>query len=518
MTAFVAAIERWARTAGERPATRMGGRCRTWAQSADRVARLASALHRLGARHGTRVAILAANSDRYLEVIHACWWLGAVPVPLNVRWAAVELADALDDADVAILFADAPLVATAVSARARCLRLTHVIALDASVAGKPDLETLIAGAEPIAAQPAPADAPAGIFYTGGATGRSKGVVHTASSLWAAAALGAAGMRVPDQPVYLHAAPMFHLGGLMPAFMTTALGGTHLFVEAFRPALVAAAVRTAGASFTALVPVMIAMLVEDDGFDPADYASLALVQYGGGAIGSGLREKLSVVLPGVRFEQGYGQSEVGGGISTLPHAVMAALDAADPRRRSAGRAYDGVELLVADPDGRPVPPDVVGEFRIRSPGAMAGYLNRPAETAATLVDGWVRTGDAGYLDAGGFIFVCDRLKDVVRPGGENVFSAEVENAVLAHPAVRESAVIAVPDERWEERVHAVVTLRDGAALTLDELQAHCRDRIAGYKIPRSLEIVAAMPLSGAGKIMKAVLREPHWRGRGRMQRE
>ena len=515
MTFFVSAIERWARTAGDHPATIMGGRCRSWAQSADRIARLASGLRGLGAHERATVGILAANSDRYLDVIHACWWLGAVPVPLNVRWAPVELADAVDDGEIEILVADGSL-ATAMALRGRCPRLTHIISLDATAADALDLEALIAAAAPIPPQPAPVDAPAGIFYTGGATGRSKGVVHSARSLWAAANIGAAGMRVPARPVYLHAAPMFHLGGLMPAFMTTALGGTHVFLKAFRPALVAAAVRATQVSFTALVPVMIAMLVEDDGFDSDDYASLQLVQYGGGAIGSALRERLSTLLPDVRFEQGYGQSEVGGGISTMPHALTITLDAADPRRGSAGRPHDGVEVMVAHPDGQPALPNVVGEFLIRSPGAMTGYLKRPDETAATLVDGWVRTGDAGYLDSDGFIFICDRLKDVVRPGGENVFSAEVENAVLSHPAVKEAAVIAVPDERWEERVHAVVTLRAGAAVTLDELQAHCRDRVAGYKIPRSLEVVAAMPLSGAGKIMKSTLREPHWQGRGRMQ--
>jgi acyl-CoA synthetase (AMP-forming)/AMP-acid ligase II len=516
MTFFVAAIERWTQTAGGDPATIMGVRHRSWAQSADRVARIASVLHGLGARQGATVGILAGNSDRYLEVIHAAWWIGAVPVPLNVRWAPVELADAINDSEIEILVADESLAA-ATALRERCPRLTHVISLFATAADALDLETLIAAAAPIAPQPAAADAPAGIFYTGGATGRSKGVVHSTRSLWAAASIGATGMRVPDRPTYLHAAPMFHLGGLMPAFMTTALGGTHVFVEAFRPALVAAAVRATQVSFTALVPVMIAMLVRDDGFDIGDYASLELVQYGGGAIGSALREKLSLVLPRVRFEQGYGQSEVGGGISTMPHELTISLGAADHRRGSAGRAHDGVEIVVTNPDGQLVPPGVVGEFRIRSPGAMTGYLKRPDETAAALVDGWVRTGDAGYLDSGGFIFVCDRLKDVVRPGGENVFSAEVENAVLCHPAIKEAAVIAVPDDRWEERVHAVVTVRAGATLTLDELQAHCRDRIAGYKIPRSLEIVAAMPLSGAGKIMKSALREPHWHGQGRMQR-
>jgi long-chain acyl-CoA synthetase len=219
----------------------------------------------------------------------------------------------------------------------------------------------------------------------------------------------------------------------------------------------------------------------------------------------------------RFEQGYGQSEVGGGISTMRHDVLTALAADDPRRGSAGRLHDGVEMVVTDEDGQTVPPGVVGEFRIRSPGAMMGYLNRPEETAATLVDGWIRTGDAGYLDGDNFIFVCDRLKDVVRPGGENVFSAEVENALLSHPSIASVAVIAVPDERWEERVHAVITVRGDTAPTLETLQGHCRERIAGFKIPRSMEVVDAMPCSGAGKILKAVLREPHWRGRGRMQR-
>jgi long-chain acyl-CoA synthetase len=508
---FVETIERLAREHGERPATIMASRRRTWAESARRTACLGGALLAAGARAGSLIGILAANSDHYLEAVHACWWIGAVAVPMNSRWALPEHVEAASDAGLEILFADAGSLGMAEAVQAACPSLRQIFLLGEA------LDALIARFEPCAAQPAPDDAPASIFYTGGATGRPKGVVHSGGGLWNAATIGARGLRLPERPVYLHAAPMFHLGGMMPAFTTTSQGGTHVFIEAFRPAAVAEVIRAERVTFTALVPIMIGLLVDDPAFRVEDYASLRLVQYGGGAISTALRERLATLLPATRFEQGYGQSEVGGGISTLRHELMMTLPADDPRRRSAGRAHPGVEIAVTDEEGQALGPELVGEFRVRSPGAMLGYLNRPEESAATLADGWVRTGDAGYLDADGFVFVCDRIKDVVRPGGENVFSAEVENAVAAHPAVLAVAVIAVPDDRWEERVHAVVTLREGAALALDALQEHCRERIAGYKIPRSMEVIEAMPLSGAGKIQKAILREPHWRDRERMRR-
>jgi acyl-CoA synthetase (AMP-forming)/AMP-acid ligase II len=514
---FVGALRRAVQIAGGQTATVQNGRRRTWRESVDRSARLAAALRGLGVRSGETVGVLAANSDRFLEVIHACWWIGAVAVPMNGRWVLAEHVQSVDDAALAVLFADDASFATAQAIAARCATVRQVVRMSDGIgfSGDLNLEALIASHSAIPAEPAPADAPAGVFFTGGSTGRSKGVVHSARSLWATALAGAQGMRVPDRPVYLHAAPMFHLGGLTPAFATTALAGTHVFIEAFRPELVSAAIRGHRVSFTALVPVMIAMLADDPAFDPKSLASLKLVQYGGGSMTSHLRDRLAEALPHIRFEQGFGQSEVGGGISTMPHELLTGLDPEAPRRRSAGRVHSGVEIRVTNPDGGDLPAGVVGEFRIRAAGAMIGYLNRPEETAATLVDGWVRTGDAGYLDDDGFIFVCDRIKDVVRPGGENVFSAEVENAVAAHPAVLSVAVIAVPDARWEERVHAVVTLRPGAALTLEQLQEHCRNLIAGYKIPRGLEIVEAMPLSGVGKILKTALREPHWVGRTRM---
>ena len=514
---FVGALHRAVQIAGTQLATVHGDRRRTWRETVERSARLAAALRGLDIRTGSTVGILAANSDRFLEAIHACWWIGAVPVPMNVRWVLAEHVDSVDDAAMQILFADDACIDTARQLAARCKTVRHSVRMGegAGSAENLDLETLIAANAPMEAAPASPDAAAGIFFTGGSTGRSKGVIHSARSLWATAFAGAQGMRVPDRPVYLHAAPMFHLGGLTPAFATTALAGAHVFLDAFRPEWVFETIRAQSVSFTALVPVMIGMLVEHPGFDPKDFGSLQLVQYGGGSITSRLRKQLATRLPHVRFEQGFGQSEVAGGISTMPHALSSRLDADDPRRRSAGRVHSGVEIRVTDPDGAVLPPRAVGEFRIRTAGAMIGYLNRPEETAATLIDGWVRTGDAGYLDEEGFIFVCDRIKDVVRPGGENVFSAEVESAVAAHPAVLSVAVIAVPDERWEERVHAVVILHAGADLTLEALQAHCRTLIAGYKIPRSLEIIEAMPVSSVGKIMKTALREPHWIGRARM---
>lgn len=510
---FVSAIRRAVQIRHDRPATICGPRVRSWAQSADRIARLAQGLRALGARPGTTVGILASNSDHYLEAIYATWWLGGVAVPMNARWALPEHAYSVDDAGIEIIFSDDGFVKMARDIARACSQIRHVVPFG-DTEGFTSAEALIAAAQPQPATERCDDELAGVFYTGGTTGKPKGVMHSARSLWSTAITLYSDMGVPDCVRYLHCAPMFHLGGLTPAFATTILAGTQVFIPMFRPEFVAEAVRAHRVQFTAVVPTMLGMLVDDPAFRADDYRSLEVVQYGGGAITERVRKALTAAFPHVRMQQGFGQTETAGGATTMPHHVMQQLAPEDPRRRSAGRACYGVEVKVVDPAHVRLPPGVVGELCLKTPGAMLGYLNKPEQTAQALIDGWVHTGDAGYLDEDGYVFVCDRLKDVIRTGGENVFSAEVESAVAAHPSVVAVAAIAVPDEIWGERVHAVVTLRDGTALELEQLQKHCRALIAGYKIPRSMEVRAELPLSPQGKVLKSELRKPYWEGLGR----
>jgi long-chain acyl-CoA synthetase len=512
---FVSSIRRAVQLRGDKLATVYGERERTWRQHADRVARLAAALQSLGVGPGRSVGILGGNSDRFLEAIHAIWWAGAVVVPMNVRWAVPEHAYSIDDAEIDVIFADPTYAATAAAVAAACKRVRHLVHMgEEAPEDFLDAEALLEAAEPVEAYTQSDDALAGVFYTGGTTGKPKGVMHSARSIFSTAVTLYYTMRVPDSVRYLHASPMFHLGGLTPGFMTTVLAGTHVFVPTFRPELVFAAVSRHRVQFSAMVPTMIQMLVEHPDFATADFASFEVLQYGGGAITERVRLAAEAALPNARLEQGFGQTEVAGGSTVMPHAIFQALASDDPRRRSAGRACYGVEIKIVDSEDRRLPPGTVGEICLKTPGAMLGYLNRPEETAAALRDAWVHTGDAGYLDEEGYLFVVDRVKDVIRTGGENVFSAEVENAVGAHPGVGSVAAIAVPDDKWGERVHVVVVPKHGWTITLEELQAHCRSLIAGYKIPRSFEMRDALPLSPQHKVLKAELRRPHWEGRER----
>lgn len=513
---FVQAILRAAQTRGAAVATICGERRRTWAQSAERTARLASALRSLGCRTGDRIGILGLNSDRYLEAMHATWWIGAVTVPMNTRWAVAEHVYSADDAGFHVVFVDDANLECARKIQSQRPSLGPFIHMGdgPTPEGLLAFETLIAAHEPVPAAPAPNEALTGIFYTGGTTGLPKGVMHSALSLWAGATCLAVEMRAPDHQRYLHAAPMFHLGDLAQAFATTQKAGTHVFVPGFSTDGVTAAIREHAVDITLLVPTMIGMLLDSPTFDPADFRSLQVLSFGGSPTTDAVLGRMRAAFPQSRLIQGFGQTETMA-VGALLLDDGGPLDVDDRKRRSVGRAAYGVQLGIYDDAGAPLPVGEVGEIWIRTPSAMLGYWNKPDQTAETLTDGWVHTGDAGYLDEAGFLYVCDRVKDMVISGGENVYSAEVENALASHPAVAQVAVIGVPDERWGERVHAVVVPKAGAAPDLESLQSHCRPLIAGYKIPRSFELrETPLPLSAVGKVLKTALREPHWRGRAR----
>jgi long-chain acyl-CoA synthetase len=265
----------------------------------------------------------------------------------------------------------------------------------------------------------------------------------------------------------------------------------------------------------LAPTMLRMVLEHPRFAEFDLSSLKGLGYGAAPMPEVLVEAAMARLPWVGLMQGYGSTESASAFTMLPARNHALAGPHAGKLRSAGQVLAGSELAILDPEGRRLPPGRTGEICVRGDNVMLGYWNRPEETAAALAGGWLHTGDAGHLDADGFLFIVDRLKDMVVTGGENVFTAEVENALARHPAVAECAVIGVPDERWGERVHAVVRLREGAAADEAALVAHCAALIARYKCPKSVEFRAEpLPLSAVGKVLKTALREPHWRGRSR----
>jgi long-chain acyl-CoA synthetase len=514
---FVQAVRRAAQIRGDQPATICGIRRSTWSEFETRTARLAHAFAALGVVPGDRIGVLSLNSDRYLEIIHAVWWRGAVIVPMNIRWALNEHLYSIDDSGIRLFLADDAHLELATQVRAQRPVIGTIIYTGdrATPAGYLGYEELIDAASPAEPTNTRIDELAGIFYTGGTTGHPKGVMHSSLSLWAGATNLAFDVRVPlPHPRYIHAAPMFHLGDLQQAFGITALAGTHVIVPGFTPQGVAEAVHEHRVETTLLVPTMIGMLLDAPGFKSSDFDSLRLLVFGGSPISGTLLARVRSAFPNARLVQGFGQTETAS-CGAILHYAETSLDAAQSRKGSAGRALYGCELGIFDEHGARQPAGVTGEIWIHTASAMMGYWNKPEQSAAALTDGWVHTGDAGYVDNDGYVYICDRVKDMIISGGENIFSAEVENAIVSHPSVSQVAVIGIPDARWGESVHAVIVCRPGMRVTLEEVQAHCRPLIAGYKVPRGLEIrESPLPLSAVGKVLKTVLRAPYWEHEGR----
>jgi long-chain acyl-CoA synthetase len=323
----------------------------------------------------------------------------------------------------------------------------------------------------------------------------------------------------DGDTYLHAAPMFHLADGASTFAVTWAGGRHVIVPAFEPELWMKTVAAEGITRALLVPTMINMVVNHPAVGDHDLSSLEALMYGASPMPEELLVRAMQVLP-CDWCQAYGMTEAAPIVTFLtPEDHRRGVAGEEPyaaRLRSAGRPVIGVEAEVRDADGAPTETGEPGEVWVRGPNIMKGYWNREEETATALDgDGWYHSGDAAFADAGGYLFIVDRLKDMIVSGGENVYCTEVENAIYQHPAVLECAVFGIPDEQWGERVHAAIVLKPDTTADEPAIVEHCRPLIAGYKVPRSIDFhEEALPKSGAGKLLKRELREPYWEGQGR----
>lgn len=492
-----------ARLHGSRRAVVCQDRSFTWSEFLDSVARCAAALESCNVAQGDRIGILADNCELYMSCFFAAPWLGAILVPLNTRLSASELAELIDLSDPALILRDderAGLLAEAIG-RARCNPTT--LALRGNLGSLSDLLTQVT---PLTTRSTQSRLPVSIFFTGGTTGRSKGALtthetHLFNSLAMWAALGANAFRAR----YLHVPPMFHVADALFVHSMTLVGAEHVILPRFEAASVLAAIADHEITDVYLVPTMIVTLLDELEHNPVSLPTLERIYYGAMPMPEATVRRLLDALPHVAPVQLYGQSE-SGPVLTLLGGEDHDVSGQTRRIKSAGRPLPGVEIAIVDPGGKEHPAGEVGEIVARSPGVMPGYWNDPEQTARALAGGWLHTGDAGYLDADGFLYVVDRIKDMIISGGENIYSIEVERAIALHPAVAQCAVVGVPDQAWGERVHAAIVLRDGAQLSAEELQAHCRRHIAGYKLPRSFDWRETMPLSGPGKILKRVLRD------------
>ncbi|HYM04429.1 MAG TPA: long-chain fatty acid--CoA ligase [Stellaceae bacterium] len=498
-------------------ATTFGSRTQSWGQFQDRVARLAGGLKSLGVAPGDRVAILALNSDRYLEYFVAVPWAGAVLVPLNIRWSVAENVYSLNDSGAVVLLVDDAFskMAAPILAESKSIRAVIHIGDATAPAEMIGYERLIERSAPVADAGRGGEDLAGIFYTGGTTGFPKGVMLPHRGLWASAAALVGSVAIRHDSIYLHAAPMFHLADGAMTMATLLAGSSHVMIPAFNPEHVLAAIERHRVSHILLVPTMINMVVSHPKLAQSDLSSLQQLLYGASPIPEALLIQAMRAMPKCRFTQAYGQTELSPVATILTSDYHTIEGTKAGRLKSAGRAAICNEIEIVDVNGVEVPRGTVGEVRARGPNTMLGYWNKPKETAAALRDGWVYTGDAAYMDDEGFIYVVDRVKDMIVSGGENVYSAEVENAVTKHPAVAQCAVIGVPSDTWGEAVHAIVILKEAQRVAAEAIIAHCHTLIAGYKCPRSIEFrTEPMPLSGAGKVLKRELRKPYWEGKTR----
>ncbi len=493
-------------------ATRQGPRSRTWLQVHDRIARLAAALRRLGLQPGDRAAILSLNSDRYLEYYFAVPWAGGVLVPLNNRWSRTEMEYAVADAGPTILFVDDHHAGLGAELAGSSATIRTVIFLGEGTAppGWLDYEVLIDGHDPVPDVERDPEAIFAIFYTGGTTGFPKGVMLSSRNLWASGMVIVAEMSLRSDDSFLHSAPMFHMADGAWVFALTLAAGTHVFLPAFDVGRVLATVAAERITRLLLVPTMFKMVLDHPDFPRTDWSSLRMIVYGAAPMPEAVLRTAIEVLPRVELIQAYGQTELAPMATTLRPEYHVLEGPAAAKRGSVGQAVQGVDIRITDEHDREVPRGTVGEIRVRGPNAMLGYWNKPTETAATIVGGWVRTGDGGSMDEDGFVYLADRIKDMIISGGENVYSAEVENAIMSHPSVAQCAVIGIPDQKWGEAVHAIVVTKPAATVDGPSLIAHCHALIAGYKCPRSVDLrTDPLPLSGAGKILKRELRKPFW---------
>ena len=482
-----------------------GDRTLSFAEVDSRADRLAQAFVASGVEPGDRVALLALSEIEHLELQVAAQRAGAILVPLNFRLAQAELASIVADCEPKLLV-HGPEYAESAAALDRPLAW-HLGSDGVGEAYDAVLERF----EPTARRPfIDSAATCSILYTSGTTGRAKGAVTSNGTIWTRLNFYALEHQVKPTDTFLFPIPMFHVSSSL-AYAFTYRGSTVVQMRSFDVAEAVALLERHHATKAVFVPTMVGRVVEHVLAHPVDLEALELIIYGGSAISPEmLRRAMSTLC--CDFAQGYGLTEA-------VNATMLRREEHDPEDRpellsSAGKATLSFDVRVFGPDDKELPPSEVGEIVVSGPGVMDGYWNAPQDTAQALRGGWLHTGDLGYLSEDGFLYITDRIKDVIVSGGENVYTREVEDALHDHEAVLEVAVVGIPSPQWGEAVHAVVVLREGVELEPSELIAHCRGRLAAYKSPKSIEIVDDLPKNASGKIMKREVRATYWRGSDR----
>ncbi|OBJ37823.1 long-chain fatty acid--CoA ligase [Mycolicibacterium mucogenicum] len=508
-------VAHWAATKPDEEAITYLGRTWTWSQWNDRVRRLAGALQAWGIKRGDVVAFLDKNHPACVELTLAAASLGAANAIINFRLAADELDFVLNDCGAKVLIVGAELRPAVDAITDKLTAVEHIVSVTPEGGDGDEYEALLAGAAPVDRSPdVQPDDVCIIMYSSGTTGRPKGVALTQANMIAHTINAFEGWTAEAGDKNLVAMPLFHVGGSsymqyglhngVPSYMTRDADGASL-----------AGGILSGANRTFLVPAVLAKVLESGPDAVKLFSALKTYAYGASPMPLPLLRQALAAWPDTEFIQVYGLTEVCGVVSRL----MPEDHRADNEERlvSAGVLIPQAEVRVVNPETlEDALAGEQGELWFRTPTLMKEYLNRPDATAEAITsDGWFRTGDIGRVDADGYIFVEDRLKDMIISGGENIYSIEVERVLAEHPAVSEVAIIGVPDEKWGESVKAVVMLEDsGEAVSDADLIAFARERLAAYKCPKTIDFVDDMPRNPTGKILKKELRKPYWEGRDR----
>jgi long-chain acyl-CoA synthetase len=506
--------------AQEQPAREMfvlGDQRRTWGEEFEVACRVAQAALREGVEVGDRIAFLDRNGTAYFDFLFGGALIGAVNVAVNWRLAPAEMAAIIDDSQAPLLVVHADYLDALSELLGSMSQVRRIVVIgDGAQTRSADPRSVtfeqwvdgclptdpghVGGADEVSMQ----------LYTSGTTGLPKGVMLTNGNLSTAIAAANNTFNISEDTVSLVAMPLFHIGGSGWALCAMSRGGRSIILRDVDPDLLLRLIAAEHITEMFLVPAVLMVLLATPSLATTDLSSVRLIFYGASPISEDVLVKCMAAF-GCGFCQVYGMTETTGAITSLAFEDH---DPDGPRRgllRSAGKPLDSVEIRIVDPDtGKEAEDGEVGELQTRSPYNMAGYWRKPDETASTIDhEGWLRTGDAGYFDADGYLYLHDRIKDMIVSGGENIYPAEVENVLLSHPAVVDAAVIGVPDPRWGETVKAVLVLALDADVDESDVIAHCRANLAHYKCPTSVDTTDALPRNPSGKILKRELRAPYW---------
>ncbi|MBA3905947.1 MAG: long-chain-fatty-acid--CoA ligase [Pseudonocardiales bacterium] len=509
---ITAVIEGWAARRPDALAIRFAGVDRTWAQLVRRVHQLAAGLRTAGIGPGDRVAVLDLNHPAAVELTLACAQIGAACAEVNFRLAPPEIVYVLADSRARLLLHGPEFAPTVGDVRDKLTDVERVI----QIGGDADeYETWLDAHEPDPDHhPSAPDDCFVQLYTSGTTGFPKGAMLTHRGMLAHSVNVAADASLGPDDFLQVAMPLFHVGGMAYALVGLTCGGALAMLRTPEPLAVLDMLEHDGITHTFLVPALLAVMTRLPGVGDRTFPALRGVYYGASPMPLPVLRACLTLFPG-RMAQVYGMTEASGVVTSLQ-----AGDHDDPafahRLVSAGTPIRGVEIEVRDPaTGQRVAVDEAGEICVRTEQLMSGYWGNPEATAAAITtDGWLRTGDGGHMDADGYVYVTDRIKDMIISGGENIYPAEIERVLAEHPAVGDCAVIGVPDERWGEVPKAIVVAAPGQTVDADALQAYCREQLAAFKCPKSVDIVDELPRNPTGKILKKDLRAAYWAGRDR----